>query len=320
MRKIESYISKDFLDIFIDNLLKLQMSFDDDADQLLNKYSAINTLFRKSTISIDIQKEELVEIFKNSNVKSIFLKSILKENFSSLIPYNLALKLKENDGKEFFDSLEDDFPYRLFFLDDTFIDKKIAQYERYYGYKFVKIDHIKKLRIREDYQVGLKQLKLNYIHDVFKYFNSIVIIDPYALKNRVRLLDLINKILPNKPKSIIYIDIIIPPVDIPSDLQRFMLEVEDFQSKFDLIIDLKVHVTSKAKMHDRYYITNNVIVNFGHGLEYQSDAKDSQIKIESIFSRTDNRCYMQIIYDKLSFYKNIFGADLGNNPIWKVLN
>lgn len=320
MKKIEAYVSKDFLNSFADAFLNTRDKYDDESDQLFNKYSTIKKLFRDSELIIDIQREELLEIFKTSDVKSMFLKSILKENFSSLIPYNLVLKLKEKDGKIFFDSLEDNFPYRVFFLDDTFVDKKISQYERYYGYKFIKIDDIKKIRIREDYQVGLKQLDLSYIQNVFKYFNSIVIIDPYVLKTKERLLDLIRGVLPIKPKSIIYMDLIIPRVDVPSDLERFVLEIKELEADFDLTIDLKIHESSKDKMHDRYYITNNVIVNFGHGLEFQSDNKDSNVRIESIFSSTDNRSYMEIIFDKLSFYKKVFGVELGNNPIWKILN
>lgn len=320
MKKIEAYVSKDFLNSFADAFLNTRDKYDDESDRLFNKYSTIKKLFRDSELIIDIQREELLEIFKTSDVKSMFLKSILKENFSSLIPYNLVLKLKEKDGKIFFDSLEDNFPYRVFFLDDTFVDKKISQYERYYGYKFIKVEGIKNLRISEDYQVGLKNLDLSYIQDVFKYFNSILIIDPYALKSKERLLDLIENILPSKPKSIIYMDLIIPRVDVPSDLERFVLEIKELEADFDLTIDLKIHELSKDKMHDRYYITNNVIVNFGHGLEFQSDNKDSNVRIESIFSSTDNRSYMEIIFDKLSFYKKVFGVELGNNPIWKILN
>ncbi|MGJ1410139.1 hypothetical protein ACR78Z_10715 [Sphingobacterium thalpophilum] len=320
MSRIKTYVSKKFLFDFESEYIKLKMAFDPE-DRTFEKFDSAYLVLSDSEMRLGMDESDLKGIISEGG--NPLLKMLLKKRSDVCIDPHVFDGITDRNGQDYFGEGADRFPIELYCIDGILTEKNIKQYTGYYGYTFLDIAQLKRLKIKEEYQIGINKLDHQAIYDAFNPYHSLIIIDPYLFdkyENQQQLFQLITNILPQKAKKGVHIDVITKRLDDHKFKKRFEDNIADLTSETKVGIHLKIHEVAAMYLHDRNYIGNNFMVNFGHGLEAMKDKRDSDIRVDTLFSRTDNKNFMQKLIEKLAFYRNIIKTDLGKNPIWKVLD
>ncbi|WP_293955617.1 MULTISPECIES: hypothetical protein [unclassified Sphingobacterium] len=320
MRRIKTYVSKKFLFDFESEYIRYRVNIDPD-DRTFERFDLTYRVLSDSEMKIAIEESELKEVILGET--NPVVKMLLKKRSDAHIDPNIFEGINVRNGQDYFDDGSERYPIKLYCVDGILTEKNIKQYMGYYGYAFLDISQIKRLKVREEYQIGINKLDKQAIYNSFNPYHSLIIIDPYLFdkyENQQQLYELIANILPAKAKTSVYIDLVTKRTDDNKFKKKFEESIEGLKTATGVDLILKTHEISAVHLHDRNYIGNNFIVNFGHGLEALKDKKESDIRVETLFSRTDNKDFMQKLIEKLTYYKDILNTDLGENPIWKVVN
>lgn len=321
MEMLKSFTSKDFLYEFEQKYIEHKISYDSESMEIFDKYRKIENIFNKYPIKTNLNEDEITSILLG-NAHPV-LKKVFKHSGHVISNINLFEKFDENCGETYFSERTECHPFQLFCLSNSYNLKKMKKFEDYYGYNFINNTTLQTLKFHHHFQVGLKKLSVDEVFNSFKPFNSLVMIDPYLLshsENRLKLVDFLRNILPQRSKSKIFLDLITVQNNDEAFFSNQCLQlqtaIESQKNQFNLLeIELNIHSVPSYVMHDRNYIGNGFIINMGHGLESLKDNKDSDIRMESILE--DNA--LQKIVDKVTLYKKHIKT-VGDNPIWKIDN
>lgn len=319
MQRTKAYVSNGFLNDFEKEYINLKSSFDF-LNQKLEKFDSLYLFLVKSSIHSEINEGDLKNYLMTNN--NPVIKSLLKNRTDIKIEKDLFNELTKGNSEEFINSLASRSIIEIFCLNKELSNKKLKTLSSQYGTHFLNVDIIENLKIREDFQVGNRQLDIERVFNSFKPFNTLIIIDPYLLDkmdSQNKLVNLLRNIMPQSPKSKVYLDLITKNIENYAVREKFLANLKEIEADFNVQIRYKIHEISSEYLHDRNYLSNNYIINFGHGLEAFKDKKDSDIRIETIFSKSDNSDFVKKITDKLFYYKNKIKTGLGENPLWKIV-
>jgi len=332
MNRIRTYITKSFIDEYRDGFLEAYSKAITEPSKF-EKYIAINELLGKSEWFIDLTESDINELIRNPKYE--FIKKEIKKNSGAFEDRRFNLEhIKNRDGQFFFQEENHRVPFQLFLLPNDWPEKKIRKYKAYYGYEFLQGERIENLSVDKHYGVGSKKLDAEQLYQDLNIFNSLILIDPYLLEksdntSQQVVIGFLKEIISKTSKANIYIDLITskpkPPSKFADDKgynilkEKFANHLREIQNEYNIPeIRHKIHTIQESIQHDRTYIGNTFIATFGHGLEALKDRKDSEIRIDYLYSRQDNNDFIGRVKDKLKFYKGKI-EDVGDNPIWKII-
>jgi len=273
-----NYIPAYFSFSFLESVFTKKKSDNPNSDELSKAQSHLDLLtliLDGVTIKTDVSKEKIEDVGKCNPYIKYLMKALRisssKEDFFDIT----------NNADAYFKSIKE--PITLYGFSEMH-HVMVDQYQAKSGYHCITPKSSCQELFIEPIETFKKDESKSWVFAkrFLEPHNSIIIADPYLFKEKTlaSLKRLLVEILPINIKSIYHLTLIGCDDNKKNDLPTSQIinnrinELQEYMKKKLTNIVIESHIFNAEEFHDRYIITNNVLISPGYGLDILKSAKE----------------------------------------------